>query len=98
MTKTPTISELEAQLAEAKAAEAAKQTASETAYSRAKLAKVIELYGLVPADVRSARDAASARLSDIVNDPDSSLEDAYRALAIVNKAQESYSHGCRLDL
>jgi len=28
----------------------------------------------------------------------SSLEDAYRALAIVNKAQESYSKGCRLPL
>ena len=28
----------------------------------------------------------------------SSLEDAYRALAIVNKAQESYAQGCRLDL
>ncbi len=28
----------------------------------------------------------------------SSLEDAYRALAIVNKAQESYAQGCRLEL
>ena len=28
----------------------------------------------------------------------SSLEDAYRALAIVNRAQESYSQGCRLEL
>ena len=28
----------------------------------------------------------------------SSLEDAYRALAIVNKAQESYAKGCRLEL
>jgi predicted dehydrogenase len=28
----------------------------------------------------------------------SSLEDAYRALAIVNKAQESYAKGCRLTL
>jgi predicted dehydrogenase len=28
----------------------------------------------------------------------SSLEDAYRALAIVNKAQESYAEGCRLEL
>jgi predicted dehydrogenase len=28
----------------------------------------------------------------------SSLEDAYRALAIVNKAQESYSQGCRLEI
>jgi predicted dehydrogenase len=28
----------------------------------------------------------------------SSLEDAYRALAIVNKAQESYARGCRLEL
>ncbi len=28
----------------------------------------------------------------------SSLEDAYRALAIVNKAQESYAKGCRLDI
>jgi hypothetical protein len=28
----------------------------------------------------------------------SSLEDAYRALAIVNRAQESYSEGCRLEL
>jgi hypothetical protein len=28
----------------------------------------------------------------------SSLEDAYRALAIVNKAQASYAQGCRLDL
>jgi predicted dehydrogenase len=28
----------------------------------------------------------------------SSLEDAYRALAIVNQAQESYSQGCRLDI
>ena len=28
----------------------------------------------------------------------SSLEDAYRPLAIVNKAQESYAEGCRLEL
>ena len=28
----------------------------------------------------------------------SSLDDAYRALAIVNRAQESYSQGCRLEL
>jgi predicted dehydrogenase len=28
----------------------------------------------------------------------SSLEDAYRALAIVNRAQESYAQGCRLNL
>ena len=28
----------------------------------------------------------------------SSLEDAYRALAIVNRAQESYAQGCRLEL
>jgi hypothetical protein len=28
----------------------------------------------------------------------SSLEDAYRALAVVNKAQESYAQGCRLEL
>jgi hypothetical protein len=28
----------------------------------------------------------------------SSLDDAYRALAIVNKAQESYTQGCRLEL
>jgi predicted dehydrogenase len=28
----------------------------------------------------------------------SSLEDAYRALAIVNKAQESYAQGCRVEL
>ena len=28
----------------------------------------------------------------------SSLEDSYRALAIVNKAQESYAKGCRLEL
>jgi hypothetical protein len=28
----------------------------------------------------------------------SSLDDAYRALAIVNKAQESYAQGCRLEL
>jgi predicted dehydrogenase len=28
----------------------------------------------------------------------SSLDDAYRALAIVNKAQESYAKGCRLEL